>query len=189
MMPNGTQVATEFGRLVRFGVTGTVAALAYAELTFVLVETGLARPVAATIFGYFVAATISYLGHMYFSFRVEPDHRTFFWRFVAMAAIIFAMTILVTYLVTDILGGSYRISIAAVTVLIPTTNYICNRFWVFQPGVKVGRDTIHSHSGIARRPIKQCVFGKSCGCFWQLQSAGSMHVSTLSRRYSWSRRP
>src|SRR5450759_1901493 len=33
------------------------------------------------------------------------------------------------------------------------------------------------------------VFGKSCGCFWQLQSAGSMHVSTLSRRYSWSRRP
>src|SRR5665811_640900 len=33
------------------------------------------------------------------------------------------------------------------------------------------------------------VFGKSCGCFWQLQSAGSMHASTLSRRYSWSRRP
>ena len=33
------------------------------------------------------------------------------------------------------------------------------------------------------------VFGKSCGRFWQLQSAGSMHVSTLSRRYSWSRRP
>jgi predicted helicase len=33
------------------------------------------------------------------------------------------------------------------------------------------------------------VFRKSCGCFRRLQSAGSMHVSTLSRRYSWSRRP
>ena len=33
------------------------------------------------------------------------------------------------------------------------------------------------------------VFRKSCGCFGQLQRAGSMHVSTLSRRYSWSRRP
>ncbi len=33
------------------------------------------------------------------------------------------------------------------------------------------------------------LFRKSCGCFWQLQSAGSMHVSTLSRRYSGSRRP
>src|ERR1017187_5571368 len=29
------------------------------------------------------------------------------------------------------------------------------------------------------------VFRKSCGCFGQLQRAGSMHVSTLSRRYSW----
>jgi len=37
--------------------------------------------------------------------------------------------------------------------------------------------------------IENRVFGKSCGRFWQLQSAGSMHVSTLSRRYSWSRRP
>ena len=33
------------------------------------------------------------------------------------------------------------------------------------------------------------VFRKTSGCFQQLQSAGSMHVSTLSRRYSWSRRP
>ena len=30
---------------------------------------------------------------------------------------------------------------------------------------------------------------KSSGCFEQFQSAGSMHVRTLSRRYSWSRRP
>ena len=30
---------------------------------------------------------------------------------------------------------------------------------------------------------------ESSGCFWQLQSVGSMHVRTLSRRYSWSRRP
>src|SRR5665213_535837 len=36
---------------------------------------------------------------------------------------------------------------------------------------------------------KKRVFRKSSGCFRQLQSAGSMHVSTLSRRYSWSRRP
>ena len=36
------------------------------------------------------------------------------------------------------------------------------------------------------------IFGlirKSSGCFEQFQSAGSMHVRTLSRRYSWSRRP
>src|ERR1035437_3263659 len=41
----------------------------------------------------------------------------------------------------------------------------------------------------AEDQAKKRVFRKSCGCFGQLQRAGSMHVSTLSRRYSWSRRP
>jgi TPR repeat protein len=35
-----------------------------------------------------------------------------------------------------------------------------------------------------KEALKLWLFRKSCGCFWQLQSAGSMHVSTLSRRYS-----
>jgi len=52
----------------------------------------------------------------------------------------------------------------------------------------------HGHDGFlltppAAKALIKRVFRKSCGCFGQLQSAGSMHVSTLSRRYSWSRRP
>lgn len=135
-MPSQHSLIAELGRVFRFGMTGVVAALAYAAATFVIVETGLSNPVVAAAVGYFVAATISYLGHIYFSFRVEPDHRRFLWRFAVTVVLTFAMTIGCTWLIVDVLAYSYRLSILAMFVLIPATNYACGRFWVFSPGVK-----------------------------------------------------
>jgi putative flippase GtrA len=142
----------ELGRLVRYGLTGTLAALAYAGVTTLLIESGLARPIAATIFGYFTAATISYLGHLYFSFRVQPDHQTFLWRFGVTVAMTFAVTTLTTYVITGYLSGSYGFSIAAVAALIPMMNYLCNRFWVFLPALRAQPDCMRSHSDSATRP-------------------------------------
>jgi len=44
--------------------------------------------------------------------------------------------VIVTWLIADVLGLSPRIAIAVVTVLIPITNYLANRFWVFLPGLR-----------------------------------------------------
>jgi len=146
-----TWVAIEFGRLFRFGLTGTVATLAYAGSTIALVRYDLLGPVSATIVGYLVGAIISYLGHLHFSFRVEPDHRTFVWRFVVTAAITFPVTIIVTYLVADLLHWPYQIAIAIVTVLNPAIGYLCFRFWVFFPGLN-GRPHRMQSPG---RPVDQ----------------------------------
>lgn len=152
-MPSVKKVIIEFRQLVRFGITGTIAALAYAGVTFILVETGVAGPVAATTFGYFAAAAISYLGHLHFSFGVEPDHRTFLRRFAVIVVVTFAMNIVVTWLTTNILNGSYRMSVAVVTVLIPVMNYLCNRFWVFLPGLKTAQKSTSSRSSAARSRV------------------------------------
>jgi putative flippase GtrA len=60
----------------------------------------------------------------------------FVWRFLLIAIATFSINIGVTWLLTSVLGSSHRISIAVVTVLIPITNYLCNRFWVFHPRLK-----------------------------------------------------
>ena len=125
----------EVARLVRFGITGVTAAIVYAAVAFLLVKGGLAKPVVASIVGFLCAATVSYLGHLYFSFRVEPDHRVFLWRFLIVTAITLAMTILLTYVITALLGRSYQIAIGAVIVLNPALSYLCSRFWVFLPGL------------------------------------------------------
>jgi putative flippase GtrA len=151
MIPNPVQVTVEFWRLVRFGFIGTMAAVAYAAVTSILIEASFTNAVAAAIIGYVVAIAISYFGHLHFSFRVKPDHQTFFWRFTVAAAISFPLTVLITYVVADILGESYRLSIAAVMVMIPTINYFCNRFWVFLPGLNRSEDNARLPSGVGRR--------------------------------------
>jgi putative flippase GtrA len=129
------RIALEGGRLFRFGLTGMLATLAYAGSTIALVESELLGSVAAAIVGYLAGAAVSYFGHLHFSFRVQPDHKKFVWRFVVTAALTFCVTALTTYLTTDILHWPYQISIAAVVLLNPAIGYLCFRLWVFFPGL------------------------------------------------------
>ena len=125
----------EIGRLIRFGIVGTLAAMVYALLTFAVDSSGLTNAVFGTIVGHVAASFVSYFGHLHFSFAVDPDHRTFLWRFFIVAAAMFIMNITITWLFTSILGFSYVLAIATVTILIPVVNYFCNRYWVFVPSL------------------------------------------------------
>jgi putative flippase GtrA len=133
---NIRQLTAEVARIIRFGIVGIAATLVYAGVTYLVVETGVAKPIMASVIGQLTAGFISYFGHLRFSFAVDPDHKSFVWRFLVIAAVTFAMNIGVTFLLTEVLGLSYRVSIVVVTVLIPITNYLCNRFWVFHSGLK-----------------------------------------------------
>jgi putative flippase GtrA len=126
----------EFARIVRFGIVGTLAAVLYAAVTTSIVELRIANPIVATIVGHFCAAVVSYFGHLRFSFAVNPDHQIFLWRFLVVAAAAFAMNIGVSWLFTMTLGLPYFVAVVTVAVLVPITNYVCNRYWVFLPGLK-----------------------------------------------------
>jgi len=132
-------ISIEFGRLMRFGIVGVLAGLMYAGVTFLIVEFGVGKPIMATIVGQLCAALISYFGHQRYSFAVASTHQTFAWRFILIFGLTFTMNVGVTWLLTEHFGISHRITIAVVTVLIPITNYVCNRFWVFRPGLVPSR--------------------------------------------------
>src|SRR5688572_20981874 len=124
------------GRIFRFGIVGIAATAVYAVTTLLAVEIAGLRPVLASIVGQVAAAGVSYFGHAIYSFTVELDHRTYLWRFLIIAALTFGMNVLVTWLLTDVVEMSYRTVLVIVTIMIPVTNYLCNRFWVFLPGLK-----------------------------------------------------
>ena len=135
-MLRARELVTEGGRLVRFSAVGALAAAVYALTTFLVVALGLGQPLAATIIGHVGAGFVSYFGHLHYSFAVEPDHRVFLWRFVAIAVVALAVNITVTWLFTVVFKHSYISSIAVVTVLIPVVNYLSNRFWIFSSGLR-----------------------------------------------------
>lgn len=125
----------EAGRLVRFGIVGALAGIVYAVITYLIVAAGISEPIAATIVGHLAAGFVSYLGHLHYSFGVEPDHRVFLWRFAVIAALAFTANIGTTWLFTGVLKLSYVYSILVVMVLIPIVSYLCNRFWIFKSGL------------------------------------------------------
>jgi putative flippase GtrA len=130
------QLTIEVGRIIRFGIVGVAAALVYAAVTALAVETDVASPIVAAVAGYLIAGFVSYFGHLRFSFAVDPDHHIFARRFLLIAIITFAMNIGITFLLTSVLGMTYRISIVVLTVVLPITSFLCNRFWVFHPGLE-----------------------------------------------------
>jgi putative flippase GtrA len=138
-MPLDQALITEIGRIARFGVTGLVSALTYALFTLVLEKTGLVGPIVATAIGYAFAATISYLGHLHFSFAVEPNHRVYLVRFALTVVVTFAIAMACTWLFTRYWSYSFYAAIAAATVLIPIISYLCQRLWVFLPGLRTQR--------------------------------------------------
>jgi putative flippase GtrA len=123
----------EVGRIARFGIVGVVATLVYISTSWTAVYSFGLPPVTGSIFGQALGVGVSYFGHSLFSFRVKIDHRVFLWRFILIAALTFALNIAVTWTLTGFFSLSFWISTLAVTVLIPTTNYLFNRFWVFHP--------------------------------------------------------
>jgi putative flippase GtrA len=126
-------------RLVRFGFVGASVAACYAAITFSIVRSGLGGPMTATIFGHIIAAILSYFGHMYFSFAVNPDHRIFLGRFAVVAGLTFALNVALTWLLTSVFRTPYQVPILVVTIAIPAANYVLNRFWVFSPGLSTSR--------------------------------------------------
>jgi putative flippase GtrA len=126
-------LATELGRVVRFGFVGVCATLVYAAASLVAIEVFRFSPVLASMLGYCFSMGISYLGHVYYSFRVEPKHRLFLWRFITIAALTFGIAAVLTVVLTENLRLSHRVTIMIISVVIPATSYLCNRLWVFRP--------------------------------------------------------
>jgi putative flippase GtrA len=125
----------ELGRMVRFGVVGVFATLVYVAVAGPANEVFGILPVIASLLGVTASIGVSYFGHLFFSFRVEPNHRDFLWRFLLIAALSFGLSAGATWLIANVMQLSPRLAIATVIVVIPIVNYVCNRYWVFMPGL------------------------------------------------------
>jgi putative flippase GtrA len=146
-IPHLRSLLVEFGRMVRFGVVGACATLVYVAVAGPANEAFGILPVVASLLGVTASLGVSYFGHLFFSFRVEPNHGEFLWRFVLIAALSFGLSGGATWLVANVMELSPRFAIATVIVVIPIVNYVCNRCWVFKPGItaQIGAQPEPSH--------------------------------------------
>lgn len=124
---------TELARLFRFGVVGFTAMGAYWTITVVLTELGKVDAIAASLVGHLFAGVVSYLGHSFYSFKLEPDHGRYLPRFILVAGLTVLFNVAVIWLVVERLRLAPAVGATLVAVLIPCLNYALNRLFVFHP--------------------------------------------------------
>jgi len=124
-------------RIVRYGFSGVLISLAFSlgviGFVYILPQIG---PVGASVLAFCVVQPIGYLIHRTLSFPdanlVATQTKASFGRFILtnLASLIVAAGGMA--LVTNVLRASYLWGIALNWVLIPSTNFLLYRFWVFK---------------------------------------------------------
>jgi putative flippase GtrA len=145
-------VKIEGGRIFRFSLVGICATFVYILVSTLANEIWRITPVPASILAQIASFVVSYFGHSAYSFRVEADHRAFLWRFALITGLTFVLATSATWLVADVGHLSPLVAIAVVAVLIPFVSYLCNRFWVFAPGLTSSSRRFEA----SRRNAKPC---------------------------------
>jgi putative flippase GtrA len=119
-------------RAFRFSVVGIAATLTYLGLV-----NGLAAPIGtlstfeAHLIGLSTGIVVSYLGHHAYTFRRKGRHGFYFWRFVAITAILFVAASAIAYAGDRWLGLPALVISLVVTVLYPAGSYLLHTLWTF----------------------------------------------------------
>jgi putative flippase GtrA len=127
----------ELGRIVRFVCIGLLTFFVYTAVTLSAIEYYGLSPVLGSLIGQLASVAVSYFGHFAYSFKAEPYHDIFIWRFGLTMIVLFGVNIGATWIFTEMMHLRPRISIGILTILIPLISYFLNRFWVFAPGLKL----------------------------------------------------
>jgi putative flippase GtrA len=131
----GAGWTVEIGRMLRFGGVGILATATYGATAFAMVEFVHLPAVAGAAVACVAASMVSYFGHQRFSFRVDPDHRLYVWRFVLTVLALTGLNLGLTWLLANLFAVPYRATLMIVTVLFPVMTYFIGRYWIFLPGL------------------------------------------------------
>ncbi|MEW6437631.1 MAG: GtrA family protein [Pseudomonadota bacterium] len=119
-------------RLLRFALVGSLA-----TATYLVVSLGLSNPRfhlapwAASLAGFAISFAVSYFGHLFFTYRAEPDHVFYGPRFaLATLALILIFSALSQVLATDFNLGRLWSNLL-VAALFPPCSFLLHTFWSF----------------------------------------------------------
>lgn len=115
----------------RYGITGVLALVVYVALSNLLYY--LNAPVwLATAIAWCLSSATSYLGHIYFTYRVEADHKRMPVRFGIMLGFHLGLTFLITYVCLNVFELAYLPTTIITVCITPLATFPIGKYWVFK---------------------------------------------------------
>lgn len=119
-------------QVVNFAGIGILAAIAHYGVLIGLVESGLLRPVPATLAGYVAGGVLSYWLNRRLTFQSDRPHHEAGWRFAVVAGVGFGLTALVMHVLVDRAGAPYLPAQFLTTGIVLVWSFLANKFWTFR---------------------------------------------------------
>ncbi len=118
--------------LLRFALVGSLATATYLAVSLFLSSSSVRlAPWAASLAGFALSFIVSYVGHLFFTYRAEPDHVFYGPRFaLATLALIFIFSAFSQILAIDFALGRLW-SNGLVAALFPPCSFLLHTFWSF----------------------------------------------------------
>lgn len=117
--------------LLRFGAVGATATLLYLSAALSFKAEITTNATVASLMAYGCAAMFSYASHRGFTFASAQSHGVGLPRFLITTVVGATLASLLPLMIHDILGFPALYAFVAVCMIIPLTNLMLLRFWVF----------------------------------------------------------
>lgn len=122
----------EIAAIVRFGLVGVTATLAYLGASLLFLDRGM-NPRLANLAAFGVGTVTSYLGHYFFTYRSGDSHLKLGTRFFLVTAALVGMGAVLHHFAL-VFGATPRLAALFVTVAYPPLSFGLNHFWAFARG-------------------------------------------------------
>jgi putative flippase GtrA len=119
-------------RVLRFGIVGGSSAAAYAVTLMTFVNLLGMGTIVSSAMAYVVSIPISFLGQKYFTFRSRGAMGRELPTYLLFQSINLAASVLVTYVIVDVLGMNHYVGIVAVISIVTLISYAAMALAVFR---------------------------------------------------------
>lgn len=120
----------------KYGLVGILATAVHVSSFMVLVELGLAAPLLANLVSFSLGVGISFVANWKWTFASGQTSIAEILRmagkFFSIALLGFCLNSLWVFLVTEILGSDYALSLPLIAVVTPGVLFFCNKCFVFK---------------------------------------------------------
>lgn len=124
-----------FTQMFKYGVVGGIGASIHFGTVVLLVEVFRKNPIVSSALGFSIVVGISYILNKHWTFRIEKKDNSYrFLKYLIVSCLGFALNISIMYYSVEIFNWSYIVGQIIVTVVIPVSNFILNKFWTFSDG-------------------------------------------------------
>ena len=125
------RLLVEAGSMLRFGMVGVGACATYIVVALLFSQAGLS-PQGANLVGVVASTTVSFLGHVFYSFRKGRVTSRYVVRFLILSCAVYALSRAGTHAGHVWFGWPQWLVVVAVAAMIPLFTWTAGRFWVFR---------------------------------------------------------